>query len=424
VVRPESDFFSKRAEIVVDDLEPWMRHALALAAHGRGFVEPNPMVGAVVLDPAGEPVGEGWHRQFGGPHAEVIALAAAGDKAKGGTLVVTLEPCCHHGKTPPCTDAILKAGVRRVVAATADPFPKVAGGGLTILRDAGLEVHVGLCEREAKRLNAPYLKLLRTGRPWVHLKWAMSLDGKIATRTGESRWISCDDSRRTVHHLRGRVDAIIVGRGTVVADDPLLTVRVLGPRVAARVVVSASGELPEKCQLRATARETPVIVYTAAGNEGKLAGWTADGAEVVPLSAFTSPLVGEVGERSEPGGGLLPSHLTPHPPLRGDLPHKGGGEEPILPIAAILDDLGRRRFTHALVEGGAGLLGSFLDANAADEFHVFVAPKLIGGTGAPTPVAGTGVARIADALRLAEFTGEPSGDDVYLHGIAPGALGG
>jgi diaminohydroxyphosphoribosylaminopyrimidine deaminase/5-amino-6-(5-phosphoribosylamino)uracil reductase len=361
-----------------------MRQALALAVRGRGFVEPNPMVGAVVLDADGQVVGEGWHQNFGGSHAEVHALAAAGDRARGGTLIVTLEPCCHHGKTPPCTDAVLKAGVRRVVAAMADPFPKVDGGGLQRLREAGLEVHIGLCEPEAKRLNAPYLKLLRTGRPWVHLKWAMTLDGKIATRTGDSKWISGDESRRRVHELRGRMDAILVGRGTLLADDPLLTVRPPGPRVPARVVVSASGDLPEQCRLRVTARESPVVVFTTSGNEGKLAGWQADGAAVIGLPS------------SDTG----------------------------LSVDAILDDLGRRRFTNILVEGGAGLLASFLDAGAADEFHVFVAPKLIGGGTAPSPIGGTGVARIADALRLTEFTTQISGDDVYLHGVNRASLPG
>src|SRR5262249_28721147 len=157
----------------VDVLERWMRHVLALAERGRGYVEPNPMVGAVVLDSAGQFAGEGWHQKFGGPHAEVFALAEAGERARGGTLVVTLEPCCHHGKTPPCTDAILNAVIACVVAAMPDPFPKVAGGGLAILRAAGVEVSVGLCEAEARVLNAPYLKLLSTGRPWVHAKWAM-----------------------------------------------------------------------------------------------------------------------------------------------------------------------------------------------------------------------------------------------------------
>lgn len=342
------------------------------------------MVGAVVLDAAGALAGEGWHQKYGGPHAEVFALEAAGDAARRGTLLVTLEPCCHWGKTPPCTDAVLRSGVRRVVAAMADPFQQVAGGGLKLLRAAGLEVDAGVCETEARRLNAPYLKGLRTGRPWVHLKWAMTLDGKIATRTGDSKWISGEESRRRVHELRGRVDAILVGRGTVFADDPLLTARPPGPRVPTRVVVTASGELPERCQLRATAREVPVVVFTAAGNEGKLAGWERDGAEVIPLP---------------PGdAGLSPD--------------------------AVLNDLGGRQFTNVLVEGGAGLLGSFLDARAADEFHVFVVPKVVGGDTALSPVAGTGAAALTEALRLAEFTSHPSGDDVYLHGFAPGSLPG
>lgn len=320
------------------------------------------MVGAVVTDAAGAVVGEGWHERFGGPHAEVNAFAAAGDRARGGTLYVTLEPCCHHGKTPPCTDAVLRSGVRRVVAAMADPFPKVAGGGIGLLRAAGLTVDVGVCEAEARELNAPYLKLLATGMPWVIAKWAMTLDGKIATRTGDSKWISNEESRRRVHELRGRVDAIVVGRGTVIADDPLLTARPPGPRVAARVVLSASGELPERCQLRATAREAPVIVYTAAGNEGKLAGWAADGAEIVSVSR----------------------------------------------------DLGRRRFTNILVEGGAGVLGSFLDAGAIDEAHVYLAPKLVGGTAAPSPVGGAGVERIAEALQFGRTEVEVVGGDVWV----------
>jgi diaminohydroxyphosphoribosylaminopyrimidine deaminase/5-amino-6-(5-phosphoribosylamino)uracil reductase len=350
------------------DLEHWMRHALALAARGRGAVEPNPMVGAVVLDAAGQLAGEGWHQKFGGPHAEVFALAQAGERARGGTLVVTLEPCCHHGKTPPCTDAVLKAGVARVVAAMADPFPKVAGGGLTILRNAGLDVNVGLCEADAVALNAPYLKLLRTGRPWVHAKWAMTLD-KIATHTGDSKWISGPESRRRVHELRGRMDAILVGRGTLLADDPLLTARPPGPRTPARVVVSASGLLPERCRLLDTVSEAPVIVYTA--RPERLGAWAAAGAEVVAADT----------------------------------------------LDAALADLGRRRFTSVLIEGGGGLLGSALDASAADEFHVFVAPKLVGGNG-PSPVGGTGVATMTDALNLDRVTFEPSGADVYVHGFA------
>ncbi len=366
----------------MNDLEPWMREALALAARGRGYVEPNPMVGAVVLDDVGKLVGKGWHQNYGGLHAEIHALAEAGEQARGGTLIVILEPCCHWGKTPPCTDAVLQSGVRRVVAAMADPFPKVAGGGFKLLREAGLEVHVGLCETEAKRLNAAYLKLLKTGKPWVHLKWAMTLDGKIATYSGDSQWISCEESRRRVHELRGCVDAIVVGRGTVVADDPMLTVRPRGPREPARIVITASGNLPERCHLRSTAEKVRVAVFTCNPENEVLIGWAEDGAEIIGM------------------------------------PERDGR----VSLDLILDELGRRRCTNILVEGGAGLLGSFVDAGLADEFHVFIAPKIIGGDKALSSIGGTGVERMADALRLVEFTSQISGDDVYLHGYAAGAM--
>ena len=229
-----------------------MRRALELAAQGQGAVEPNPMVGCVIARGA-EILGEGWHRRFGGAHAEVEALKLAGERARGATVYVTLEPCCHHGKTPPCTRAILDAGVARVVAAMPDPFPQVAGGGLAELRAAGIEVQSGVLEEEARKLNAPYLKLLSTGRPWIIAKWAMTLDGKIATAAGDSRWISCLDSRSIVHQLRGRVDAIVVGRGTAAADDPLLTARPPGPRTAMRIVVDTRASLSPQSQLVRTA---------------------------------------------------------------------------------------------------------------------------------------------------------------------------
>jgi diaminohydroxyphosphoribosylaminopyrimidine deaminase/5-amino-6-(5-phosphoribosylamino)uracil reductase len=337
-----------------------MRQALALAARGRGHVEPNPMVGAVVVRD-GVRVGEGWHQRFGGPHAEVFALAAAGDAARGATLYVTLEPCCHFGKTPPCTDAVIAAGVRRVVAAMADPFPKVAGGGIALLRDAGVEVEVGVCEAEARRLNAPYLKLVGTGRPYVHAKWAMTLDGKIATRTGDSKWISNEASRRRVHELRGRMDAILVGSGTALADDPQLTARPAGPRVPARIVLDRRGRLSPDSHLVRTAREVPTIVV-GQGNPALV--------EVIPSGS----------------------------------------------IAELLDELGRRRFTNVLVEGGGEVLGSFLDAGEIDEVHVFIAPRLAGGTLARGPVLGVGVERMADALRLAAWEVETVEGDVYLRG--------
>jgi diaminohydroxyphosphoribosylaminopyrimidine deaminase / 5-amino-6-(5-phosphoribosylamino)uracil reductase len=354
-----------------------MRHALAIAERGRGSVEPNPMVGAVVLDSTGQLVGTGWHQKFGAAHAEVNAFAEAGTKAKDGTLIVTLEPCCHRGKTPPCTDAVLRSGVRRVIVAMADPFLRVAGGGLDILRSAGLEVEVGLCETEARRLNAPYLKLLRTGRPWVHLKWAMTLDGKISTRTGDSKWISGEESRALVHALRGRVDAVIVGRGTVLADDPLLTARPLGPRVPLRIVLSSSGDLPAQAQLLSTAREFPVMIVTAIGNKGRLAAWSAAGCEVLALPAI-------------------------------------GGQ---VSVDAVLAELGRRRMTNVLVEGGAGVIGCFLDERAADELHVFIAPLLAGGERALSPAGGLGVERIAESLGLEPLSAVPFGPDIYIHGF-------
>src|SRR5579885_619836 len=345
----------------------WMTRALELAERGRGHVEPNPLVGAVVVRD-GRLVGEGWHQRFGGPHAEVNALAAAGEAARGATLYVTLEPCCHHGKTPPCTDAVLRAGVGRVVAAMPDPFPQVAGKGAELLRAAGVPVDRGTCEAAARRLNAPYLKLLATGRPYVHAKWAMTLDGKIATRTGDSRWVSNEASRRRVHELRGRMDAVLVGVGTVLADDPLLTARPPGPRTAARVVLDSRGRTPPGCRLAATARDVPTLVVTAGAEPAAL---RAAGCEGLALA-----------------GGGRPS------------------------ADALLAELGRRRMTNVLVEGGAEVLGSFLDARAIDEVHVFVAPKLAGGREALTPVGGRGVERIAEALPLAEWRVEVIEGDV------------
>jgi diaminohydroxyphosphoribosylaminopyrimidine deaminase / 5-amino-6-(5-phosphoribosylamino)uracil reductase len=223
----------------LSQLDAWhMRRALELAAHGRGRVEPNPLVGCVIAHGA-EIIGEGWHGSYGGPHAEIEALRIAGQRAAGATVYVTLEPCRHFGKIPPCTRALLAAGVRRVVAAMADPFPEVAGQGAAELTAAGVEVELGLLEPAARELNAPYLKLLATGRPWLVAKWAMTLDGKIATRTGDSRWISGEASRQVVHELRGRVDAVVVGSATAAADDPLLTARPPGPRTAVRTMVDS-----------------------------------------------------------------------------------------------------------------------------------------------------------------------------------------
>jgi diaminohydroxyphosphoribosylaminopyrimidine deaminase/5-amino-6-(5-phosphoribosylamino)uracil reductase len=358
----------------------WMARALELAARGRGYVEPNPLVGAVVVQ-GGRAVGEGWHRRYGEAHAEVNALAEAGAAARGGTLYVTLEPCCHHGKTPPCTDAVLRAGVARVVAAMTDPFPQVAGRGGEVLRAAGVAYEAGVGAAEARRLNAPYLTLLARGRPYVHAKWAMTLDGKIATRTGNSKWISGPASRRHVHELRGRMDAILVGIGTALADDPLLTARPPGPRIAARIVLDSRARLPPEGQLVRTVAEAPVLVATAAGRADERAGRLKElGCEVLAL------------------------------PANGDRPS----------VSALLQELGRRRLTNLLVEGGAEVLGSFLDADLIDEVHAFVAPCLVGGAAAKAPVGGRGRELIRDALLLARWQTEPVEGDVYLHGWREG----
>jgi diaminohydroxyphosphoribosylaminopyrimidine deaminase/5-amino-6-(5-phosphoribosylamino)uracil reductase len=339
--------------------EIWMSRALELAEQGRGHVEPNPLVGAVLVR-AGQIVGEGWHQKYGGAHAEINALAQAGEAARGATLYVTLEPCCHHGKTPPCTDALIRAGIASVKAALQDPFPQVAGQGAAQLRNAGIPIAFGLCEAEARRQNAPYLTLLTLGRPHVHAKWAMSLDGKIATRSGDSKWISNEASRRRVHELRGRMDGILVGVGTALADDPLLTARPPGPRTPCRVVVDSNARLPATSRLAATARDTPVLLATCCNDEALLAPLRQAGCEIL----------------------VVP------------------GPDGKVALADLLKELGRRRWTNLLVEGGGHLLGALHDLGTMDEAHVFVAPLLIGGSAAPGPVGGTGVEHLREASRF------------------------
>lgn len=353
----------------------WMLRALELAWLGRGRVEPNPMVGAVVVR-EGRLVGEGFHSAFGGPHAEVHALDAAGALAEGATLYVTLEPCCHHGKTPPCTDRILSAGIKRVVAAMLDPFPQVAGKGVDLLRARGLTVQAGHCEAEARQLNAAYLKLLRTGRPFVHVKWAMSADGKIATRSGASKWITGAEARAHAHRFRGLVDGILVGAGTVRADDPLLSARPAGPRVACRVVLDSRAEVPLDSQLIATAREIPTLIAcTERAPSGSLARLESAGCECLILPA---------------------------------------SDDGRVPIGDLLDRLGERRWTHLLVEGGSEVLGSFHDANAIDAIRTYLAPCLIGGGSAPGPLGGIGRDQMADVSRYQLSDWEKVGDDLFL----------
>ena len=355
-----------------------MERALELARRGEGFVEPNPQVGAVVLAADGRVVGEGWHERHGGPHAEVMALEAAGEAARAGTLVVTLEPCCHHGKTPPCTAAVVAAGIRRVVIGAGDPFPAVDGGGIASLRAAGLEVESGVLEEAATRLTAPFRRLVSSGRPWVIAKWAMSLDGRIAASGGDSRWISNAASRGVVHALRGRMDAILVGIGTALADDPLLTARPAGQRVALRVVVDSTARLPPASRLAQTAREIPLLV--AVGPEA-------------------------------PQERLEALHVLGCGIWRGKETDRDAR------LAALLAHLGRERLTNLLVEGGSGILGSLHDGGLIDEAWAFVAPKLLGGSGSPAAIAGRGAAGVGAAQRIVVEQTTPLGGDLLIRGL-------
>jgi diaminohydroxyphosphoribosylaminopyrimidine deaminase/5-amino-6-(5-phosphoribosylamino)uracil reductase len=360
-----------------EDVE-WMRRALAEAEQGRGSVEPNPMVGAVIVRD-GRAIAAGHHERFGGPHAEVVALRRAGESARGATLYLTLEPCCHHGKTPPCTGAILAAGIGRVVAAVGDPFPQVNGGGLAALWAAGIPAEVG-CEADAAReLNAPYWKRLTTGRPYVTAKWAMTLDGKTAVASGDSRWISSEDARRRVHDLRGRMDAILVGIGTVEVDDPQLTVRPPGRRRPVRIVLDSSARLAPQSVLVRAAADVPVLVAaTDRAPMERLERLAAAGCEVL---AF-------------PGDGPVP-------------------------LGPLLDELGRRGMTNILVEGGGRTLGSFLDGGHIDAVEVFIAPILEGGDHPRTAVRGSGRALMNESPRLKDVLMDPIGDDVRIRGRMP-----
>jgi diaminohydroxyphosphoribosylaminopyrimidine deaminase/5-amino-6-(5-phosphoribosylamino)uracil reductase len=356
----------------------YMLRALELARRGEGHVEPNPMVGCVLVR-GGAVVGEGWHQRFGGPHAEIDALRAAGDAAQGATAYVTLEPCCHTGKTPPCTQALIAAGVARVVAACRDPNPAVNGQGLAQLAAAGIEVAHGVCEAEAADLIAPFAMLTTNGRPWIIAKWAMSLDGRLAAANGDSKWISGEASRAIVHQLRGRVDAILVGRGTVAADDPLLTARPRGPRTATRIVLDSQATLPLDSQLVRTASEAPVLLAAAADAPAE----RCDALRRRGVEVWQSPAADRVARLHE--------------------------------LAA---ELGRRQLTNVLVEGGAKTLSAFFAANLVDEVHAFIAPKLIGGPPSHV-ITGAGAANIADALQIHNLTLQQSGEDTYVHGRVP-----
>ena len=357
--------------------EAYIERTLALAELGRGLVSPNPMVGAVLVRD-GRIVGEGHHEGPGLPHAEVLALREAGEAARGATLYVNLEPCNHQGRTGPCTEAIIEAGVARVVAAMRDPNPIVDGRGFARLREAGVEVREGVLREEAERLNEAFAKHVRTGLPFVTWKMAASLDGKVASRDGTSRWITGPEARADVHRLRAASDAIVVGAGTALADDPSLTVRMPGyrGRLPLRVLVDARGRVPARGDL--FSGEAPTLVATTGlAPEERRGEWAAAGAEVLVYEAE--------GER--------------------------------VPLARLMEELGKRDVQAVLLEGGPTLAWSALEEGVVDRVVVYLAPKLIGGAEAPTVLGGRGFAPIGSALRLRIRAFDPVGEDLKVEAV-------
>ena len=355
----------------------FMAEALDLALGGLESVSPNPLVGAVVVR-GGRVIGRGFHRGFGRPHAEREALETAGN-ARGADLYVTLEPCAHHGKTPPCCEAVLEAGIKRVFFSASDPNPETRGKGPRLLRKAGVEVRGGLLRKEALSQNAPYFFWRDKGRPWVVLKWAMSLDGKIATAGGESQWITGAKARARGHSLRRRVDAVLVGTETVLADDPLLTPRPAGGRTPLRVILDRRGRLPMKLKLLSHPR--------VAGRGRRL--------YVSVSGANSARRLGEL-ERRGVETLLLPSAVAG------------------LDLGLLLAELSKLEISQLLVEGGARLAGAFLRDALVEEIATFVAPKIIGGEGALSPVGGEGFRKLAESLSLSDLRHEALGEDLFL----------
>ncbi len=368
--------------VVTDTDRLHLTRAIELAGRGVGAVKPNPVVGAVVARD-GEVLGEGWHERFGAAHAEVNAIEACGlADLSGATLYVSLEPCCHEGKTPPCTEAIVQAGIGRVVVGSDDPTEKAAGRGLGILRDEGVEVVIadGELATRARLLNQAFRKHARVGRPWVLFKSAMTLDGKVATRAGDSQWISGNASRELAHRWRASVDAVVVGIGTALADDPRLTARPEGtptcpseqPR---RVVFDSLARLPSDSRLLAAAAEIPLTVVVSRA---------AARADTDALEAAGVQVVVATGENE---------------PAR---------------VRSALDQLGQLGVASLLLEGGPHLAGAFLDAGEIDEIRLFLAPLLFGGRTARDPLEGEGVESIADAVRALTFDCERVGEDLLV----------
>lgn len=355
-----------------------MWSALDLARQGWGKTSPNPMVGAVLVKD-GEVIGTGFHEKPGGPHAEIIALREAGDKARGATLYVNLEPCSHQGRTPPCVDAIIKSGVKKVVVAMVDPNPLVSGAGIRQLEEAGIKVRVGVLEEKARRLNEVFLKYITSKMPFLIVKMAVTLDGKIATKSGKSRWITGEKSRQFVHKLRSMSDGIIVGINTVLQDDPLLNVRINGgkKRNPVRIIIDSRGRLPLESRIvKSSAEIKTILATTELAPQARLTALNSAGIEVM----------------------LLPS--------------KGGRVD----LPAMMRALGEKEFSLLLAEGGGTLNYSLLSENLIDKLYFFLAPLLIGGKDARTALEGEGVMELDDAWTVENIEMKQFDQDLLIIG--------
>lgn len=356
----------------------YMKKAMELARLGEGRTSPNPLVGAVIVK-EGRIIGEGYHGYYGGNHAEVEAINSAKESVKGATIYVNLEPCSHYGKTPPCATRLVKEGISRVVVAMLDPNPKVAGKGIEILRESGIDVEVGLLKKEASELNEIFIKYITEKIPFVYLKYAMTLDGKIASITGDARWISNEMSRQEVHKLRNRVSGIMVGLGTIVADDPSLTSRILegAGKDPIRIIVDSNCNIPVKSKVLNLESETRTIVaVTRKADHHKIEAVEATGAEVLVIE------------------------------------DKDGRVD----LTSLLKVLGNRGIDSILIEGGGELIYSALEDELVDKVQVYIAPKIIGGAKAPTPVAGKGISLMREAIELKNINRKVYDEDIMIEG--------
>lgn len=364
----------------------FMKMALALAGKGRGKTSPNPMVGAVIVK-GGRVLGKGYHKMAGLEHAEIAALRDAGARTAGATLYVTLEPCDHFGRTPPCTNAIIKSGIGTVVAAMKDPNPLNNGKGFARLKAAGLKVVEGVLKDDAMRLNEVFVKYITTGLPYVTVKVAQSIDGKIATKTGDSKWISGEQSRRFVHKMRGWVDAIMVGAGTIIADNPLLTSRVanrLKGRQPIKIIVDAGLNISPKARIFGSSSPAKVIIAASKNAPDNRANrFRTAGADVLKLK----------------------------------------DKKGIINLIELFRELGKKEITSILVEGGGTLIGNLRDAGLIDKILFFVSPRIIGGKSAVSSVAGEGVSRISESLKLNDVRYKRFGDDLLVEGRTPCSQG-